>query len=109
MKNNDGKIIIFVTAASTSEASKIGKTLVKERIAACCNIIPGVQSIYWWEEKVCEDAEVMLMIKTTRSAEQKAMETIKSLHSYDIPEMITINMDGGSEKYLKWIDDSVKL
>jgi len=107
MTSNDGKILMLITAASTAEAAKIGKALVEKRLAACCSIIPGVQSIYWWDEEICEDAEVMLLIKTMKSAESDVMKTIQTLHSYELPEMISLSMDSGSPQYFEWIEKNV--
>ncbi len=103
------KILMIVTAASTTEASDIGKMLVKERLAACCSIVQNVQSIYWWEGEITEDAEVMLLIKSIKAAEKAIIETIKKMHSYEVPEMITIDLAGGYDKYFKWIDESVSI
>ena len=107
MSNHEDKIVIFVTASSQNEAYNLGKKLIEERLAACCNIIPGIQSIYWWDGKVTEDPEILLMIKTKKEAEQKIFETIKSLHSYDLPEMISFPIQGGYQQYLDWIDKNV--
>ncbi|MFC1555623.1 divalent-cation tolerance protein CutA [candidate division KSB1 bacterium] len=104
-----GKIMIMVTTASLKEASEIGKTLVEKQLAACCNLIPNIQSIYRWEDKVMEDAEILLMIKTLKSVEVEALHTIRKMHSYEVPEMITFSISSGDEKYFQWIDDSVSL
>jgi len=107
-KKND-KILMLVTAGSTEEASKIGKALVEKRLAACCSIIPEIQSIYWWDGKIAEDAEVLLLIKTIKAAEPEMMEMIKKLHSYELPEMISIPLNSGFDKYFSWIDENVVL
>ena len=101
------KILVLVTAGSFEEASKIGKILVEKRLAACCSIIPEIQSIYWWEGKITEDAEVLLLIKSMKSAENKIIETVKSMHSYKVPEIIVLPMQSGFEKYFQWIEDNV--
>ncbi|MFC1730287.1 divalent-cation tolerance protein CutA [candidate division KSB1 bacterium] len=101
------KIVMMVTAASSSEASTIGKAIVEKRLAACCSIIPNIQSIYWWRGKVTEDAEVLLMIKTLKSAEAEIINTIKSMHSYELPEMISLTMTGGFDRYFNWIEENV--
>ncbi|MCP4727854.1 MAG: divalent-cation tolerance protein CutA [bacterium] len=107
MSNHEDKIVIFVTASSQNEAYNLGKKLIEDRLAACCNIIPGIQSIYWWDGKVTEDPEILLMIKTKKEAEQKVLETIKSMHSYDLPEMISFPIQGGYPEYFDWIDSNV--
>ena len=98
---------MLVTAGSSEEAAKIGKVLVERRLAACCSIIPEIQSIYWWEGDITEDAEVLLLIKSLKSAEKKIINTVKKLHSYEIPEMISIPLQSGFEKYFQWIEDNV--
>ncbi|MFC1555071.1 divalent-cation tolerance protein CutA [candidate division KSB1 bacterium] len=107
-QDDSSKVLILVTAGSMEEASTIGKTLVEKRLAACCSIIQNLQSIYWWEGKIVEDAEVLLMIKTIKSVENDIFETVKSIHSYEIPEMISIPLVNGYEKYFSWIDENVK-
>jgi len=107
-KKND-KILMLVTAGSTEEASKIGKAIVEKRLAACCSIIPEIQSIYWWDGKISEDAEVLLLIKTIKAAEPELIETIKELHSYELPEMISLPLNSGYDKYFEWIDKNVIL
>ena len=109
MQENIDTILIYVTASSSEEATKIGKALVERRLAACCSIIPGIQSIYRWENEVTEDAEVMLLIKTLKSAEPAIIEAVKSLHSYSVPEIISVEIHGGNEKYFQWINESVNL
>lgn len=109
MARKTDKILMLVTAGSMEEASKIGKSIVEKRLAACCSIIPEIQSIYWWDGKISEDAEVLLLIKTVKAAEAELIETIKELHSYELPEMISLPMNSGYDKYFKWIDENVIL
>jgi len=98
---------MLITTASAEEAVDIGKTLVEKRLAACCSIIPNIQSIYWWDNKISEDAEVLLMVKTIKSVEVEIYETVKAMHSYKVPEMISVDLAGGFEKYFAWIDENV--
>ena len=82
-------IIIFITASSSEEAQKIATALVEEKLVACVNIIPQIRSIYWWEGKVCQDDEVMLISKTKQSLFTTLMDRVKALHSYEVPEIIS--------------------
>ncbi len=107
MTKNSDKIIVYVTTNSTDEAAKIGKELVEKRLAACCSILPAIQSIYWWEDTISEDAEVLLMIKSLKSAESTIVKTVLSLHSYKVPEIISVDIQGGNAKYLQWIENNV--
>jgi len=100
-------IIVLVTAAGAEEAEKIADALVGQKLAACVNIVPAVKSLYRWEGKICRDDEVLLVIKSTRVLFPRIQETVKALHSYEIPEMIALPIMDGSEKYLDWLKESV--
>ena len=101
------KRVVLTTTPSEEEARKIAHTLVGERLAACVNIIPKVESIYRWQDKVEETREYLLLIKTTESAFPHLQAKLKELHSYELPECVALAMTAGSPSYLKWIDDSV--
>lgn len=96
-------ILIFVTAGSETEAETIAKTLVEERLVACVNIINPIRSIYRWEGKITDDREWLLIMKT-RAAHFVTVEArVKVLHSYQVPEVIAVPIQVGSEAYLQWI------
>ena len=96
-------IIILVTAGSEVEAEKIARALVEERLAACVNIINPIRSIYRWEGKVQDDREWLLVMKT-QATRFSAIETrVKTLHSYQVPEVIALPIVAGSDKYLEWL------
>ena len=99
---------IYMTAGSKTEAQKIGKALVESRLAACVNILDNMQSIYRWEEKVQEDAEVVLIAKTTESLVAELIDKVKSLHSYDCPCIVSVAIDGGHPDFLAWIGAEVR-
>ncbi|HWX94941.1 MAG TPA: divalent-cation tolerance protein CutA [Terriglobales bacterium] len=101
------KRVVLTTTPSEEEARQIARALVGERLAACVNIIPKVESIYRWQDKVEEAEEYLLLIKTTESAFALLQEKLKELHSYELPECVALAMTAGSPSYLKWIDDSV--
>jgi periplasmic divalent cation tolerance protein len=101
------KRVVLTTTPSEEEARQIARALVGERLAACVNIIPKVESIYRWQDKVEEAEEYLLLIKTTESAFALLQEKLKELHSYELPECVALAMTAGSPTYLKWIDDSV--
>lgn len=94
--------VILSTAPSAEVAAEIAKALVEARAAACVNIVPGVRSIYRWEEKIQDEAEVLMVIKTTRDRQAAAAELIKSLHPYDLPEIVLIDATASPE-YLQWV------
>ena len=89
------------------EAKKIARNLVESKIAACVNIIPNLFSIYEWKNKIEEDNELLLLIKTNEKNSDKLVERIKEIHSYSNPECVGVKIEKGSEKYLKWISDIV--
>jgi periplasmic divalent cation tolerance protein len=102
------KILVLTTASSKDEARKIARALVERLLAACVNIVPQVDSIYRWEGEVEEGEEWLLIVKTTRPAFERVRDTIKELHSYDVPECICLSIEEGSVEYLSWIGQSVK-
>jgi periplasmic divalent cation tolerance protein len=100
------KRLVLTTAGSREEAGKIAHALVKRRLAACVNIVP-MESVYRWKEQVEENAECLLLIKTTAAAFDGLRDTIEELHSYELPECIALVIDDGSSRYLGWIQASV--
>ena len=100
--------IVLTTAGSHEEAQKIARELVDRRLAACVNIIPQIESFYRWQDKVETTSEWLLIIKTQAGAFEKLRDTIKELHSYDVPECIMLEVAHGSEPYLQWIKENVK-
>jgi|SRR5271165_1480571 len=101
------KRIVLTTAGSVDEARRIAETLVDRKLAACVNIIPKVVSIYRWKGKVEEAEEWILLIKTV-SAFEPVRDAILEMHSYELPECMSVTIEDGSPEYLKWLDDSMK-
>jgi periplasmic divalent cation tolerance protein len=102
------KILVLTTTSSKDEARKIGRALVEQRLAACVNIVPPVRSIYRWQGKIEEAEEWLLLAKTTRATFERVRKAILDLHSYEVPECISVSIDDGSREYLGWISQSVK-
>ena len=100
--------LILTTVSSEEEGHMIANELVKNKLAACVNIIPKVHSVFEWENDIQNETEVLLMIKTTKAREKDIYQTVQSLHSYDIPELITLPIDNGSDTYLHWLENSVR-
>ncbi len=99
---------ILTTVSTEEEGHMIANELVKNKLAACVNIIPKVHSVYEWENAIQNETEVLLMIKTTKAREKDIYQTVQSLHSYDTPELITLPIDNGSDTYLHWLENSVR-
>ncbi len=102
------KALVLTTAGNQAEAQKIAQALVERRLAACVNIVPRIQSVYRWEDKVQSSEEFLLLIKTTVARAARIQSVIRELHSYELPECVVMSIEGGSEKYLKWIDEAVR-
>jgi len=95
--------IVIMMASSSDEAEKIAETLVSRKLAACVNILPNIKSFYWWEGKICRDAEFCLLAKIKKEAFKEVERVVKEVHSYDVPEIILLPIEEGSEAYLNWI------
>lgn len=100
-------MVAFVTCGSRDEAKKIAETLIVNRLAACVNVLPKMESCYRWQGEVHWEAEFLLIIKTTVESLDKVRDTVLEKHSYDLPEFIAFQIDDGSATYLEWIRDSI--
>ncbi len=96
-------LVVLVTVPSADEAARIARALVEERLAACGNVLPGLRSIYRWEGKVEDDAEALLVLKTTRARFAALRERVLALHPYTVAEVLALPVEAGSEKYLAWV------
>jgi periplasmic divalent cation tolerance protein len=95
--------IIYSTIGKIEDARKIAHSLVKDKIVACVNIIPKVESVYSWKGKIENDSEVILIAKTVDQNVKKAIQKIKSLHTYELPDIIVLPIIGGHKDYLDYI------
>ena len=103
MKETD-RVVVFITVGNDEEARKIAELLVKGRKAACVNIVPGVDSLFWWEGKPNRVQESLLIVKTRAAFFPEIIELVRKAHSYEVPEIIALPIIAGSEDYLKWLD-----
>ena len=99
-------IIILTTTKDKKEAVKIAQGLLDAKLIACANIVDGVQSLFWWQGKIDSSKEVLLVLKTKKNLFKKVCAKVKSLHSYQTPEIISLPIVNGSEDYLGWINSS---
>lgn len=101
-------ILVITTAGSHDEAANIAASVVDARLAACVQIVPGVQSVYRWEGKVVTEPEWLLLCKTTPERYDAIERAIRASHSYDVPEVVAVPIDRGSERYLAWVAESTR-
>ena len=94
---------IYVTAASRDEALRIGRALVEERLAACANVIEPATSIYWWDGKVQSETEAVLIMKSRAALVEPLTASVKALHSYAVPCVVSLPIEAGNPEYLRWI------
>ena len=101
-------IVVLVTCGSAREARKIARALVKQKLAACVNLLPtAIESVYRWKGQIDSAREFLLMVKTTRKRFAAVQSEICRLHSYGVPEIIALPIASGSRDYLAWISESV--
>jgi len=101
-----GFIICLVTTSGAEEARRIGEAVVDDGLAACCNIVTSVESIYRWEGKIVKDLEALCIFKTRKDLFEKFKDRVLDLHSYEVPEVVAFDIIAGSDKYLKWLGDA---
>lgn len=101
-------IVSIITVGDARQAEEIARCLVEEKLAACVNIIPSVRSVYRWKDRVEEGTELMLIVKTERRVFEKMKRRVLELHSYELPEIIALNISEGLESYLDWINANVE-
>lgn len=99
--------ILFCTTGSIEEATRIAESVVGNHLAACVNIVPAIRSIYWWNNEVSQDNEVLMIIKTEKNRIPELEKSIRDLHSYEVPELISLPLESGLSEYLKWLQDAV--
>ncbi|MDY6879444.1 MAG: divalent-cation tolerance protein CutA [Thermodesulfobacteriota bacterium] len=104
-----GYVVVLITAGSYEEARRVADVLVGERKAACVNIVPRVNSFFWWEGKIEEDEESLLVVKTRAELFAEVVDSVKANHSYEVPEIIALPIVGGNQEYLMWIGEETSV
>ncbi len=102
-ESNPQARIVLTTESTLEEANKLGRTLVEERLVACATLLPVVQSIYHWDEKIQSAPETMVLLKTSAELLGALEKRLKELHSYRVPEFLVIPVESGSAAYLQWM------
>jgi periplasmic divalent cation tolerance protein len=106
MMESTSSIVVLITTGSREEAHKIGERLVSKKKAACVNILPDVDSLFRWKGKIESARESLLVVKTRANLLPDVIDLVKEIHSYEVPEIITLPIAGGSEDYLRWLDSA---
>jgi periplasmic divalent cation tolerance protein len=105
---DDDPIVVFLTAASGEEATRLADLLIGAHLAACVQILPEMESVYRWQGQVERQSEILLIVKTTAGRFAELETEVRALHSYETPEIVAIPIVTGSQPYLDWVSDSVK-
>lgn len=98
-----GYVVVLITTGSYEEAHKIAEGLVGQRKAACVNIVPQVNSLFWWEDGIEEDRESLLLVKTRAELFPEVVDVVRAIHSYELPEIIALPIVEGNPEYLAWL------
>ena len=99
--------VCFVTAPNLRTARRLARALLSRRLVACANILPAIESHYWWQGRIQRGSEVLILFKTTSARWKAFQEAVKELHPYDTPEIIALTIASGYDRYLQWINESV--
>ncbi len=105
---DDDPIVVFLTAASGEEATRLADLLIGAHLAACVQILPEMESVYRWQGQVERQSEILLIVKTTAGRFAELETEVRALHSYETPEIVAIPLVTGSQPYLDWVSESVK-
>lgn len=101
-------VLVMTTLPHDADAAAFGRTLVKERLAACVNLLPPMVSVYRWEGQVEQETERQLIIKTTRDRTVALWDRVRELHPYEVPEFVVVPIVDGNDAYLRWIGESTR-
>jgi periplasmic divalent cation tolerance protein len=99
--------VVLITAPAGEKAALLARSLVEDKLAACVNIVPGVRSVYWWQGKVEDAAEELLIAKTDKLKVKALVKAVKLRHPYSVPEVVALRIKEGNRDYLRWISDSL--
>ena len=102
------KIVVFSTCGSEEEAQRLARGLLEARLAACVNVIMQIRSYYWWQGKIEESGEWLLVIKTSRAVFERVRAVLEAAHSYELPEVLAVPVVDGSANYLAWMDGELR-
>lgn len=108
MKHRTSYAIVLVTAPNLKAARMLGRAALKARLVACANVVKGIESHYWWQGRIETATEVLLILKTSRGRLADLEKMVVSLHPYDTPEFVVLEIQAGNRRYLDWLSASVR-
>lgn len=100
--------LIYITAPEFAEAERLARELVEKRLVACANIVPRIVSTYWWDNRVCEDEETLIIAKTPRELVETVIQAVKKSHSYEVPAILAIDAVDGNVDFINWLHGEVR-
>lgn len=105
---SDGYVLVYITAPGPKEATEIARDLVARRLAACCNVIPSIRSVYWWEGKMAEEDESAILAKTRSQLLEDLTRRVKEIHPYTVPAVLGVPVKGGNPEFLAWVSSETQ-
>ena len=102
-------LVVFITTSSVKEAEKIAQVLLEKRLAACINIVPGVHSRFWWKGKIERCDEALMIIKSKGEVFDELVESVRAIHTNQVPEILALPLQRGFSEYLAWIEQVIKI
>ncbi len=102
------EVVVLVTTPSREEGARLARALVEERLAACVNVVPSIASTYWWEGKIEETTETLLVAKTRQEHLDRLVARVRAMHTYTVPEVIALPIVGGNAAYLRWMAEVLR-
>ena len=101
--NNQQMLLVMTTITDIDKGKLLARQVVEQRLAACCNIVPGMTSVYRWKDELCEDQECLLVMKSTESRYKELEQFIQKQHPYELPELIALPITASTQEYLSWV------
>ena len=101
-------VVVLTTVATEDDAQRIARALVERRLAACVNVLPGVRSIYRWQDAVQDDRELLLVVKTSSDRQAALTAALGELHPYEVPEIVALDAAFVAPAYARWLLDAVR-
>ena len=102
------QFLVYMTVPDHDTATRIGRALLEQRLAACVNVLPQVRSMYWWEGEIQQENEVVVLAKTASSLFEALKTCVLGLHPYEVPCIVAVALDQGHEPFLRWIDGQTR-